>query len=114
YTDGLLGLIGGDVVAPGGEREAEITLANPDYVRDRLRAGELFDLTEGRRKVGSGTIVAIIWIQEPRRGGGGPRHGSCAGPATYRMASTASPRRAAALTPAGHVIPQDSVHCQTG
>lgn len=59
YTDGAVTLVDRQQAAPGDECEVRVTLVNPDYVRASLVIGAHFDLMEGPRKVGEGTILAI-------------------------------------------------------
>ena len=46
-------------LAPGEECVAKVTFAYPDYVRGYLNVGAEFEITEGGRRVGSGTIQRI-------------------------------------------------------
>lgn len=50
---------GKDRVSPGETVNAEMTLLHPEYFPDRLVAGANFELVEGSRVVGRGTIEAI-------------------------------------------------------
>ena len=58
YTDVALKLVGTERLVPGGEAEVEVVLVNPKYVQDLITVGAAFDITEGGRKVGAGTITS--------------------------------------------------------
>jgi elongation factor Tu len=60
YTAGAVQLIGRSALSPGEEADADIVLANPDHVAGFLRVGATFDITEGRRKIGSGIIHSLL------------------------------------------------------
>ena len=59
YTDGSLTFLDRQQAYPGDECEVRVTFVNPDYVRESLVVGASFDITEGPRKVGEGTILSI-------------------------------------------------------
>ena len=59
YTDGSFTFVDCEEAQPGDECEAKLTFVNPSYVREYLRVGSRFDITEGTRKVGEGEILSI-------------------------------------------------------
>jgi translation elongation factor EF-Tu-like GTPase len=59
YTDGALTFLDRQQVCPGDECVARVTFVNPDYVGEALVVGASFDIMEGSRKVGEGTMLAI-------------------------------------------------------
>jgi translation elongation factor EF-Tu-like GTPase len=59
YTDGSVQLVGRSSLSPGEACDADIALVNPDYVKDFLQVGAGFDITEGGRKIGAGTIHGL-------------------------------------------------------
>ena len=69
YTDGALTFLDRQQAYPGDECEVCLTLANPNYVRESLVVGAHFDIMEGRRKVGEGTIISIPTALQKQEGG---------------------------------------------
>lgn len=74
YTDGALTFLGHQEVYPGDACEVQLTLTNPDYVREYLVVGACFDIMEGPRKIGDGTLLSIpAMLQEKEIGAQPPR-----------------------------------------
>jgi len=69
YTDGALTFLDRQQAYPGDECEARLTLVNPDYVRESLVVGAHFDIMEGPRQVGEGTILSILTALQQQEGG---------------------------------------------
>jgi translation elongation factor EF-Tu-like GTPase len=59
YTDGTLTFLDRQQAHPGDECEVHVTFVNPDYVRESLVVSACFDIMEGARKVGEGTILSL-------------------------------------------------------
>ena len=69
YTDGALTLLDRQQASPGDECDVRVTFVNPAYVQEHLRVGARFEITEGSRKVGEGTILAIPRAGQNKEGG---------------------------------------------
>ena len=69
YTDGALTFLDRQQAYPGDECEVRLTLVNPDYVMESLVVGAHFDIMEGPRKVGEGTILSIPTALQTQEGG---------------------------------------------
>jgi translation elongation factor EF-Tu-like GTPase len=69
YTDGALTFLGRQQVYPGDACEVHLILTHPDYVREYLVAGAYFDIMEGSRKIGDGTLLAIPAILQGKEAG---------------------------------------------
>ena len=67
-TDGALTFLDRQQAYPGDECEVRLTLVNPDYVRGSLVVGAHFDIMEGPRKVGEGTILSIPTALQTQEG----------------------------------------------
>ena len=73
YTEGTLTFLDRQQAYPGDACEVQLTFVNPDYVRESLVVRARFDLMEGARKVGEGTLLAIPPVlQEAMAGAGTP------------------------------------------
>ncbi len=59
-NDGILTLEDTERCYPGNECLARIRPLVPELLRNRIKAHTTFDLREGRRKVGSGTVVELL------------------------------------------------------
>jgi translation elongation factor EF-Tu-like GTPase len=59
YTDGAVTFVDRQQAYPGDECDVRITLVNPHYVRESLVIGTHFDIMEGPRKAGEGTILSL-------------------------------------------------------
>ena len=58
YIEGTLTFPDRQQAYPGDECEVCLTLAHPEYVREHLVVHAHFDIMEGARKVGEGTLLA--------------------------------------------------------
>jgi translation elongation factor EF-Tu-like GTPase len=59
YADAAIELLHQSTLFPGEECEAQLVLVHPEHVSEFLKVDQMFDLTEGRRKVGTGTILGF-------------------------------------------------------
>ena len=75
YTDGALTFLGRQQVYPGDACEVHLTLTNPDYVREYLVVGACFDIIEGPRKIGDGTLLSIPAMLQEKEVGAQPERG---------------------------------------
>jgi len=69
YTDGALTFLGCQQGYPGDVCAVHLTLTNPDYVREYLVVGACFDIMEGSRKIGDGTLLSIPAILQDKKAG---------------------------------------------
>jgi len=72
YTDGALTFLDRQQVYPGDACEGHLTLTNPDYIREYLVVGACFDIMEGPRKIGAGTLLAIPAMPQEKTVGAQP------------------------------------------
>jgi len=68
YTDGALTFVDRQQASTGDACAVRLTFVRPDYVRESLVVGAHFDLMEGPRKVGEGTILSIPAALPPQKG----------------------------------------------
>jgi translation elongation factor EF-Tu-like GTPase len=57
YNDALLFLDGADEARPGETREVRVVPLHPELLGQVIRPGLTFDVTEGGRLVGKGTVL---------------------------------------------------------
>ncbi|MBM3224281.1 MAG: hypothetical protein FJZ47_10810 [Candidatus Tectomicrobia bacterium] len=73
YTEGALTFPDRQQMYPGAEGEVCVTLVHPEYVREHLVVSAHFDLMEGARKVGEGTLLAVpAALQKTEAASGAP------------------------------------------
>jgi translation elongation factor EF-Tu-like GTPase len=58
-SDAILTLTNGREGLPGGEAEIELSFLFPEYFGARLRVGATFEMREGARVIGTGTIERL-------------------------------------------------------
>jgi translation elongation factor EF-Tu-like GTPase len=58
-VDGLIHLIGCDVLSPGEESTASLRVPKPEHAGQPWEAGKVFDMVEGPRTIGTGEILSI-------------------------------------------------------